>query len=270
MQDWNKTLMADGVEFGEAKLQAAEEYAIECALLKVIGSEALDYIVDENLQIHGGMGFSEEGTAARAYRDARINRIYEGTNEINRLLSVDMFFRRGMQGAFDMVGPAWAVQKELAQMPSLDQPQGEYGAEAKAVGEYKKLVLMVAGAAGKLQMEGKLNLKNEQELVMNLANMLIDVFQAESMLLRVQQLATLTEKPQPQAVYDALLRVFLHDANARLAKEATDALCSFAEDDLLRTLLLGVKRFTKYPPVNVMKARRVIADAAIAANAYPL
>lgn len=270
MQDWNKTLMADGVDFGTAKLQAAEEYAIECALLKVIGSEALDYIVDENLQIHGGMGFSEEGTAARAYRDARINRIYEGTNEINRLLSVDMFFRRGMQGAFDMVGPAWAVQKELAQMPSLDQPQGEYGAEAKALGEYKKLVLMVAGAAGKLQMEGKLNLKNEQELVMNLANMLIDVFQAESLLLRVQQLAILTEKPQPQAVYDAMLRVFLHDANARLAKEATDALCSFAEDDLLRTLLLGVKRFTKYPPVNVMKARRVIADAAIAANAYPL
>lgn len=270
MQDWNKKLKAEGLSFGEAKLQAAEEYAIECALLKVIGSEALDYVVDENVQIHGGMGYSEEGTAARAYRDSRINRIYEGTNEINRLLSVDMFFRRGMSGAFDFVSPAWAVQKELASMPSMEQPQGAYGQEEKAVAEFKKVVLMVAGAAGKMQMEGQLNLKAEQEIVMNLANMLIDVFQAESTLLRVQKLANMAEKPQDQEVYDAILRVLMSDANFRIAKEASDAVASFAEGDLLRTFLMGIKRFTKYPPANVKKDRRTVADALIAANAYAL
>jgi hypothetical protein len=268
MQDWNENLKKEGVGFGQAKLQAAEEYAIECALLKVIGSEALDYIVDENLQIHGGMGYSEEGTAARAYRDSRINRIYEGTNEINRLLSVDMFFRRGMAGAFDMVGPAWAVQKELSSMPSMEQPEGPYGQEVKAVAEFKKILLMVAGAAGKMQMEGQLNLKTEQEIVMNLANILIDVFQAESTLLRVQKLATMDEKPQSQEVYDAILKVLIHDATARIGKEASDAVASFAEGDLLRTFLMGIKRFTKYPPVNVKQERRRIADTLIAANQY--
>ncbi|WP_367391643.1 acyl-CoA dehydrogenase family protein [Lewinella sp. LCG006] len=268
MQDWNENLKKQGVGFGQAKLQAAEEYAIECALLKVIGSEALDYIVDENLQIHGGMGYSEEGTAARAYRDSRINRIYEGTNEINRLLSVDMFFRRGIAGAFDMVGPAWAVQKELASMPSLEQPEGPYGQEIKAVAEFKKILLMVAGAAGKMQMEGQLNLKTEQEIVMNLANILIDVFQTESTLLRVQKLADMDDKPQAQEVYDAILKVLIHDATARINKEASDAVASFAEGDLLRTFLMGIKRFTKYPPVNVKQERRRIADTLIAANQY--
>jgi hypothetical protein len=268
MQEWNQNLKKEGVSFSQAKLQAAEEYAIECALLKVIGSEALDYIVDENLQIHGGMGYSEEGTAARAYRDSRINRIYEGTNEINRLLSVDMFFRRSMAGAFDMVSPAWAVQKELASMPSMEQPQGPYGQEEKAVGELKKVLLMVAGAAGKMQMEGKLNLKTEQEIVMNLANILIDVFQAESTLLRVQKLADMADKPQAQELYDAILKVFLHDATARISKEASDAVASFAEGDLLRTFLMGIKRFTKYPPVNVKQQRRLIADKLIEANEY--
>jgi alkylation response protein AidB-like acyl-CoA dehydrogenase len=268
MQDWNKTLREDGVGFGDAKLKAAEEYAIECSLLKVIGSEALDYIVDENVQIHGGMGFSEEGRAARAYRDSRINRIYEGTNEINRMLSVDMFFRRGMQGAFDMVGPAWAVQKELAGMPSLEQPSGPYGQEEKAIAEFKKVVLMVAGAAGKMQMEGELKLKEEQEILMNLSNMLIDVFQAESTLLRVQKLSEMDGKAHAQEVYDAILKVFLHDATARIAKEASDAVASFAEDDLLRTFLMGIKRFTKYPPVNVKKERRRIADVMIENNGF--
>lgn len=268
MQDWNENLKKEGVGFGEAKLQSAEEYAIECALLKVIGSEALDYVVDENLQIHGGMGYSEEGTAARAYRDSRINRIYEGTNEINRLLSVDMFFRRGMAGSFDMVGPAWAVQKELASMPSMEQPEGPYGQEIKAVSEFKKILLMVAGAAGKMQMEGKLNLKKDQEIVMNLANILLDVFQAESTLLRVQKLSTMDNKPQAQEVYDSILKVLIHDATARINKEASDAVASFAEGDLLRTFLMGIKRFTKYPPVNVMKERRQVAEALIAANQY--
>jgi hypothetical protein len=184
------------------------------------------------------------------------------------MLSVDMFFRRGMQGAFDMVSPAWAVQKELSGMPSLEQPSGPYGQEEKAVAEFKKVVLMVAGAAGKMQMDGELKLKEEQEILMNLANMLIDVFQAESVLLRVQKLAGMTNKPHAQEVYDAILKVFLNDATARITKEASDAVASFAEDDLLRTFLMGIKRFTKYPPVNVKKARRLIADVMIEKDGF--
>ncbi len=263
-------LEAEGVGFAEAKLQGAEEYAVECAMLKVSGSEALDYIVDETLQIHGGMGYSEEGTAARAYRDSRINRIYEGTNEINRLLTVDMLLKRAMKGKLDLVGPAWEVQKELASMPGFDQPEGIYGAERKAVKEFKKLILMVAGAAAKMQMDGKINLKEEQEILMNIADMMITLFEAESLLLRVEKLSESDKRKVDQSVYDAILKTYLTDATASLNKLATDALVSFAEGDLLRTMLMGVKRFTKYTPVNVKVARRTIAQALIDANEYCL
>lgn len=260
---------AQGADFAQAKLKAAEEYAIECSILKVTGSEALDFVVDETLQVHGGMGFSEEGTAARAYRDARINRIYEGTNEINRLLSIDMLLKRAMKGALDIVGPAWQVQKELASMPGFEKEEGPYAEERKAVKDFKKAVLMVAGAAAKLQMEGKLDLKNEQEIIMNVADMLSDLFLAESLLLRVEKLAGMTGKVK-QEVYDAILRVFIHDATLRMNKNGTDALASFAEGDLLRTMLMGLKRFTKYPAQNVKALRRMVADVLIDANEYAL
>ncbi|MCR9101471.1 MAG: acyl-CoA dehydrogenase family protein [bacterium] len=268
LQEKNKALMAEGMTFAEAKRQAAEEYAIECALLKVLGSEVLDYVVDETVQVHGGMGYSEEGTAARAYRDARINRIYEGTNEINRMLSIDMLFRRALKGNLDIVGPAWEVQKELASMPAFDQPEGAYAAEKKAIKEFKKAVLMTAGAAAKMQMDGELNLKEEQEIIMNVSDMLLDTLTAESMLMRVEKLAGMDSKEQPQEIYDAMLKVFMTDATARIHKNGTDALVSFAEGDLLRTLLMGLKRFTKYTPTNVKKARRMIADRMIEANGY--
>lgn len=267
MQMKNKSLMESGASFAEAMLQAAEEYAIECALLKVAGSEALDYVVDEMVQVYGGMGYSEEGPAARAYRDARINRIYEGTNEINRLLSVEMLLRRALKGSLDIVGPAWEVQKELASMPGFDKPEGPYGEERKAVKDFKKAVLMVAGAAAKLQMDGKLNLKEEQEVLMNVSDMMLDALMAESLLLRVEKLAGM-EKEADQEIYDAILRTFLHDATARMLRNGSDALASFAEGDLLRTLLMGLKRFTRYPPVNVREARRKIARVMIGANAY--
>ena len=260
---------AQGLDFAQSKLKAAEEYAIECSILKVTGSEALDFVVDETLQVHGGMGFSEEGTAARAYRDARINRIYEGTNEINRLLSIDMLLKRAMKGALDIVGPAWQVQKELASMPGFEKEEGPYAEERKAVKDFKKAVLMVAGAAAKLQMEGKLDLKNEQEIIMNVADMLSDLFLAESLLLRVEKLAGMSGKVK-QEVYDAILRVFIHDATLRMNKNGTDALASFAEGDLLRTMLMGLKRFTKYPAQNVKTLRRLVADVLIDANEYAL
>jgi len=269
MQDKAGALQEAGASFAEAKLQAAEEYAIECSILKVAGSEALDYVVDETLQVHGGMGYSEEGTAARAYRDARINRIYEGTNEINRLLTVDMLFKRALKGALDIVTPAWDVQKELSGMPSLEKPSGTYGEEESALKDLKKIILMTAGAAAKMQMDGKLNLKEDQEIVMNVADMMIDAFLAESLLLRVQKLSAMETKNE-QAIYDAILRVFFTDATARIHKSATDALASFAEGDLLRTFLMGLKRFSKYPPANTMAERRKIAAALIAANEYCL
>lgn len=262
-------LQEEGFSFAEAKLKAAEEYAIECAILKVVGSEVLDYVVDETLQVHGGMGYSEEGTAARAYRDSRINRIYEGTNEINRLLSVDMLFKRALKGAIDIVGPAWSVQKELASMPNMERLEGPYAEEVKAVQDFKKVVLMVAGAAAKMQMDGQLNLKEEQEIVMNVADMMNDLLMAESLLLRVQKLSMMDVKVD-QSVYDAMLKVFLFDATARIQKNATDALVSFAEGDLLRAMLMGLKRFTKYPPVNVKLERRAIAASLIQTNEYCL
>ncbi|NJB84653.1 hypothetical protein GGR26_000398 [Lewinella marina] len=270
IQDMNHQLMEAGKTYAQAKLLSAEEYAIECALLKFLGSETLDYVVDEVVQIHGGMGYSEETLAPRMYRDSRINRIYEGTNEINRLLSVDMLLRRAMKGALDIVGPAWNVQKELAGMPGLDRPEGEYGEEIKAVADFKKLILMVAGAAAKQQMDGKINLKSEQEVLMNVADMLGDLLQAESTLLRVQQLRETGGGRHPLEVYDAILRTYLHDATARMAKNATDAVASFVEGDLLRTFTMGIRRFTKYPPQNVKHLRRTVADVLIEANAYVL
>ncbi|MFN0215024.1 MAG: acyl-CoA dehydrogenase family protein [Saprospiraceae bacterium] len=259
MQDKKADEAAKGKSFGLATLESAEEYAIECSILKVFGSEVTDYCVDENLQIHGGIGFSEEYPAARAYRDSRINRIYEGTNEINRMLMVDQLFKRALKGQLDIVGPAWAVQKELTSMPSMERLEGNYAEEVKAVSDFKKLILMVAGGAAKMQMDGKLNLKDEQEVLMNCADLFIDLYASESMLLRVQKLAGM-QKEIPQEVYDAMLQVFIHDATARMTKNASDALASFAEGDLLKTFLMGVKRFTKYPAVNVKVKRRLVAE----------
>jgi len=253
--------------YGQAMLEAAEEYAIECSILKILGSEVTDYCVDENVQIHGGIGFSEEYAAARAYRDSRINRIYEGTNEINRMLLVDQLFKRALKGELDIVGPAWAVQKELTSMPSFEKAEGDYAEEHKTLADFKKIALMVAGGAAKMQMDGKLNLKEEQEILMNCADILIDIFSAESMLLRVQKLKGM-EKDIPQDVYEKMLQVYFNDTSARISKNAADALASFAEGDLLKTFLMGLKRFNKYPPVNVKENRRLVADVVLKNNGW--
>jgi alkylation response protein AidB-like acyl-CoA dehydrogenase len=259
---------AAGKSFGQATLEAAEEYAIECSIIKVFGSEVAHYCVDENVQVHGGIGFSEEYPAARAYRDSRINRIYEGTNEINRLLMVDQVFKRALKGQLDIVSPAWAVQKELASMPSMDRAEGPFAEETKAIADFKKIVLMTAGGAAKMQMDGKLNLKDEQEILMNCADMMIDLYAAESMLLRIQKIAQRPTAAQPMHVYEAMLQVYLHDATSRMAKNATDAIGSFADGDLLKTFLMGIKRYTKYPTVNVKEKRRIVAEALRAKNGW--
>jgi len=269
MQTAKANHLANGHSSSEALLNAAEDYSIECSILKVEGSEALDYVVDETVQIHGGIGFSEEYTAARAYRDSRINRIYEGTNEINRLLMVDMLFRKALKGQIDIVGPAWEVQKELSSMPSMDKLEGDYAEELAAVKNFKKVTLMVAGAAAKQQMDGQLNLKEEQEIVMNVSDIIIDTFIAESVLLRVLKMKELGIKSD-LSVYEAILKLTVHDAQSRIQKNATDALGSFADGDLLKIMTMGLKRFSKYPVVNVKDLRRSISGYLLSENAYKL
>ncbi|HRI00269.1 MAG TPA: acyl-CoA dehydrogenase family protein [Saprospiraceae bacterium] len=267
MDDKKNNLINSGMNYSGALLEAAEEYAIECAIIKIYGSETLDYVVDELVQIHGGNGFSEEFQASRIYRDSRINRIYEGTNEINRMLMVNMLLRRTMKGQLDLVGPAWEVQKELTGMPDMSVPEGVYGKEIRTIKDFKKMILMVAGAAVKYQMDGKHDLKDQQEILMNVADMMIDLYNAESILLRLQKLAERTSDDE-MTNYNHILRVYLWDAQSRIVKNAQDALASFASGDELKIMLMGVKRFARYEPVNVRESRRQIAQKCIQANEY--
>ncbi len=260
-------LLASGKPFNEALLGAAEEYAIECAILKVNGSEALDYVVDEGVQIHGGNGFSAEYNISRGYRDSRINRIFEGTNEINRLLTVDMMLKRAMKGKLDLMGPAMQVQKELMSIPDFGNDEdGKFAGELKQIANLKKCILMVAGAAVQKLMT---KLTDEQEIIMNIADMAIQTFVAESILLRVMK-NTGKVSEQKQKVSEAILKVYLNDAIVKTAYHGKDAINAFAEGDEQRMMLLGLKRFTKSAPVNTKEARRVIADSLIEAGSYNL
>lgn len=267
MQEMRNDLQEQGLSYSESLLESAEEYAIECGLIKVLGSENLDYVVDEMVQIHGGNGFSEEYNAASSYRDARINRIYEGTNEINRMLMVNMLLKRAMKGKVNIADAAWAVQRELASMPSFETVEGDFVEEQKVVKNFKKIALIVAGAAVKYQMDGKLDLRTEQEILMNVADIMIQLYAAESVLLRIQKLATLKLADEIETQV-AMMNVLFNDVNDAIAKFAKDALCAFAEGDELSIMLMGVKRFTKLAPVNVKNARRQIAKELIEANEY--
>jgi alkylation response protein AidB-like acyl-CoA dehydrogenase len=249
-------LIEEGKSLTEALLDAAEEYAIECALIKVYGSEVLDYVVDETVQIYGGMGFSEETPAARAYRDSRIARIYEGTNEINRLLSVDMLFKRAMSGKIDLMGPGKAIQQELMAIPSFDDDMdAPFAWEDKALKNAKKAFLLVAGGAAQKLMA---RLKNEQMILMNAADIMIDVYVMESLLLRVKKIVAV-KGMEASGVYIDMLKVFFTDALDRISKSGRDALSSYAEGDEARIMAMGLKRFVKYTPVNIRDCRRRIA-----------
>ena len=267
IDDKEVELQAAGKPFNEALLGAAEEYAIECAILKVDGSEVLDYIVDEGVQIHGGNGFSDEYMISRAYRDSRINRIYEGTNEINRLLTVDMMLKRAMKGKLDLMGPAMAVSKELMSIPDFgNEDEGAFAAERKAIVNMKKAILMTAGAAVQKLM---MSLQNEQEILMNIADMALWTFHAESALLRVMKI---TDKHGEAAasLQTDIVRCYINDAMDMINKAGKDAINAFADGDEQRMMLLGLKRFTKTAPFNSKDARRRIADKLIADNKYSL
>lgn len=263
IDDKEHELRESGKPENETLLGAAEEFAIECAMLKVIGSETLDYVVDEGVQIHGGNGFMDDYDISRAYRDSRINRIFEGTNEINRLLTLDMYLKRAMKGRINLLGPATAVAKELMSIPDFGSDDAPFAAELTVIGNFKKAILMIAGAAVQKLMA---KIEGEQELLMYLADMAIDTFQAESTLLRAIKMKD-SGHEQAGLALDAAM-VFLNDAADRINHAGKNAINSFAEGDEQRMMLMGLKRFTKTASYNTKDARRRIADKLIATKTY--
>ncbi len=265
IQDKIAELESEGMTHEKAQLKGVEEYAAECAIMKVLGSEVLDYVADEGVQIYGGMGYSAEAPMDRAYRDARINRIFEGSNEINRMLIVDMLLKRAMKGQLDLMGPATKVAGELMSVPSSDDEDlGMFSDLKKNVKNFKKSALMVAGAAVQKLMQ---TLSKEQEILMNVADMLIDIYAAESIILRVEKLIELKGEDAVKEQVD-MMNVFVYDMADRINKYGKDAINSFAEGDEQRMMLMGLKRFTKVEPLNIKEARQRIAAKLINENKY--
>jgi alkylation response protein AidB-like acyl-CoA dehydrogenase len=260
-------LVSSGVDASKAKLKSLEDFAIECAIMKVHGSEVLDFVVDEGVQIYGGMGYSAEGPMDRAYRDARINRIFEGTNEINRILTIDMLLKRAMKGQLDLMNPAMAVQKELMAIPDFgaSEEDGIFSKEKRAIQNLKKAGLMVAGAAVQKFMT---KLSDEQEILMDLADMLIETYVAESTLLRVEKLVGIRGEKNCEIEKEMAI-IYLHSAIEKASSSGKQAVSGFAEGDELRLMLLGLKRFTKIEPYNLKVARRKVADYVIGKGQYP-
>jgi alkylation response protein AidB-like acyl-CoA dehydrogenase len=242
--------MASGMDKGNATLKGIEQFAPECAILKVAGSECLDYVVDEAVQIYGGMGYSAESSVERAYRDARINRIFEGTNEINRLLTVDMVLRRAMKGELDLMGPAMKVAGELMSIPEMVEPsKNALGNEERYLEGFKKCILMVAGSAVQKLMQ---TLSKEQEILMNIADISIWTYLAESVLLRVQK--KIEKHGEDACAIDiAIAKTYFFDT---------------AEGDESRVMLMGLKRFTKTEAFNPKSARQLIAQKLIDDKKY--
>ncbi|MBS1558477.1 MAG: acyl-CoA dehydrogenase family protein [Bacteroidetes bacterium] len=267
IDDTYRALIATGLDSAKARLKSLEEFAIECAILKVHGSEVLDYVTDEGVQIYGGMGFSAEGPMDRAYRDARINRIFEGTNEINRLLTIDMLMKRAMKGSLDLMTPAMAVQKELMSIPDFgaSEEEGVFVKEKKVLANLKKAGLVIAGAAVQKFM---MKLSDEQEVIMSLADMLIEIYVAESVLLRVEKLIS-KQGEKACDIQKEMAMIYLHEAVEKTAYSGKQAVYAFATGDELRLMMLGLKRFTKIEPYNLKEARRKVANYVIEKGEYP-
>jgi len=266
MEEATEHMIAEGMDPIKAKLKGTEQYAIEAAMIKVDASETLDYVVDEGVQIYGGMGYSAEAPMDRAYRDARINRIFEGTNEINRMLTVDMMLKRAMKGELDLMGPAEQVAKELMSIPDFGAGEDEtlFSKEKKYISNFKKAVLMVAGAAvQKLMMQ----IGKEQEVLMNLADMLIELYVSESLQLRVEKLVGMRGEEACAGQLD-IMRVYINDAAEKIMKSGKEALNAFAEGDERRMMMMGLRRYTKTEDFNTTAARRNIAAKIIEENKY--
>ena len=265
IEDAYEALVGQGMDPSKAKLKSTEEYAVECAILKVWGSEMLDYVVDEGVQVYGGMGYSAEAPMDRAYRDSRINRIFEGTNEINRMLIVDMLLKRALKGELDLMTPAQAVAGELMSIPDFGEDDDAlFSTEKKALKNLKKAGLMIAGSAVQKLM---MTLSKEQEILMNIADIIGYVYVAESTLLRVEKLVKQRGEDACKGQID-MMQIYLHGAIDQVALAGKEALNSFAEGDELSMMLVGLRRFTKTGPFNVKNARQRVAKQLIDANKY--
>jgi alkylation response protein AidB-like acyl-CoA dehydrogenase len=250
----------------DAKLRAIEEYAAECSIIKVALSEYCGFVADEMVQIFGGYGYSAEYPADRAYRDARINRIFEGTNEINRMLVPGMLMKRAMTGKLALLPAAQKLMEEVLQpsMPSFDEDETVLAAEQKLARNAKKVALMVLGTAAQKYM---MALSEQQEILMGIADIIIDAYAMESAILRAQKLAA-SQGTEQAARYLDMTRVFCNDAVERIDANAKNTLAGMSEGDELRTMLAALRRFTKLTPMNTIAARRDIADQMIKANKY--
>jgi alkylation response protein AidB-like acyl-CoA dehydrogenase len=265
IEDAINHLIDGGMSKEQATLKGIEEFAAECAILKVAASECLDFVVDEAVQIYGGMGYSSESAVERSYRDSRINRIFEGTNEINRMLSVDMILKKGLKGEIDLLGAATKVAGELMSIPDFEDVEASVLSQQYVLLEgLKKTILLVAGAAVQKLAN---SLGKEQEILMNIADMLIVTYQAESALLRVDKI--IQNKGEENAMVQlAIVKTYLYDAADNIAKAAKDALNAFMEGDELRMTLMGVRRFTKLEPFNAKEARQTIANSILEKGGY--
>ena len=260
-------LLAEGKSHQEAELAAFQEYAIECAILKVFGSEVSQYVSDEGIQIFGGMGFSKDTPMESAWRDARITRIYEGTNEINRLLTVGMLLKKAMKGELDLITPATEVGNSLMGIPSFETPDfSEILSEEKAmIAKLKNAFLMIAGKA--VQTYG-MDLENHQQLVLAAAEVMIEVYMAESAILKAEKLAKKTSTKET-AYQIAMAQLNLFNAVEKTASMGKEAIIYFSEGDEQRMLLMGLKRFTKYVNTpNPIALRKLIAEKIITENKY--
>ena len=247
-------------------MKVLEEYAVESSIAKVYGSEMLDFVVDEGVQIYGGYGFHEEYPVCRAYRDSRINRIFEGTNEINRMLIVQMLMKRAMGGQLPLIPAAMKLADEILAGPSSDEtPEGVLAEEARVVANAKKIFLQAAGGAVQKYRE---KLADEQELIGALANMVMEIYAMESSLLRAQKSAAARGETAAQAILDAA-RVFITDTAGRVENEARRALAAVHEGDMLTTQMALLKRFAKRAPVDTIALRRNVAAAVQAQDKYP-
>ena len=263
IEDTINSLAEGGMNKQEATLGGLREYAAECAIIKVHGSETLDYVVDEGVQIYGGMGYSAEADMERAYRDARINRIFEGTNEINRMLTVDIILKRALEGELDLLKPAQKVAEELMEIPDFDfDDSGIYAAEKRTVKNFKKAVLLTAGAAAKALTT---SLAKEQEVLMNIADIAMETYICESLILRVEKMRQMEQNYDLQ---EKMMQVYIYDAADRIHKHGKDAINSFAEGDEQRAMLMGMKRFSKVDPLNVKEQRQAIAQKMINEGKY--
>ncbi len=265
VEDAIHALIESGMDEAKAKLKGIEQFAVEAAILKVHGSETLDYVADEGVQIYGGMGYSAEAPMDRIYRDSRINRIFEGTNEINRLLIVDMILKRALKGELDLMGPAQKVAAELVGIPEFSEPDTSlFAAEKLLVANFKKAILLTAGSAVQKLMA---TLSKEQEVIMNIADMAIETYVAESTLLRVEKLVSMRGEEACKGQLN-MMRSYLNSACDRIWVSGKEALNSFGEGDELKMMLIGLKRFTKQDPFNAKQARQEVAQILIAENKY--